>query len=267
MRRISRETRLPRWPGPRGRSRDQLVLEGSVAAVPRTSEPVTVAAQRRFSTGTSTPTEVNSESALRVACQGYDRDVAATRASEPSSSGWDVAVDLANWVATGRELPQLSSPVLLDAGELLHADLQACGWRYHAVDVTYEAPHAFAIGGPLLFGLVATGSAVARRGARRAAVALAAPQWRALGAIRILTTDRRLLVWHENAWASVWYGAIREFRPDLESRRLDLTFDNDPPYCLAGPWVPYLTVILTTVLARGRGVAAVDDALRVPVSN
>lgn len=191
----------------------------------------------------------------------------AARTSGRTSSEWDAAVDLAKWVATGRELPQLSSPVLLDAGELLHADLQARGWRYHAVDVAYEAPHAFAIGGPLLLGLVTTGGAVARRRARRAAEAVAAPQWRPLGVIRILATDRRLLVWHENAWASVWYGVIREFRPDLEAGRLDLTFDNDPPYCLAGRWVPYLTVIVTTLLARGRGVAALDDALRVPVSN
>ena len=73
-------------------------------------------------------------------------------------------------------------------------------------------------------------------------------------------------MWHEGAWASVWYHAIREIRPDLEAQRLDMTFDDDPPYCLAGPWVPYLTVIVTTVLARDRGITAVGDALQVPVS-
>ncbi len=45
-----------------------------------------------------------------------------------------------------------------------------------------------------------------------------------------------------------------------------MTFDDDPPYCLAGPWVPYLTVIVTALLARDRGIAAADDALRVPVN-
>jgi hypothetical protein len=93
---------------------------------------------------------------------------------------------------------------------------------------------------------------VARRRARREAEALAAPQWRPLGALRILATDRRLLVWHANGWASVWYDAIRELHPDLEAGRLDMTFENDPPYCLAGPWVPYLTVIVTTGLAVRR---------------
>ena len=117
-----------------------------------------------------------------------------------------------------------------------------------------------------MFGMVAAGSAAARRRARRHAEALATPQWRPLGPLRILATDRRLLVWHEDACASVWYQAIREFRPDLEAGRLDLTFDDDPPYHLAGPWVPLLTVIVTTVLARDRGVTAMGDALHAPVN-
>lgn len=178
-------------------------------------------------------------------------------------SEWDAAVDLANRVAAGAGLPNLASPVLLDAGEVLHADVAAEGWRYHAADVTYTEPRVVAIGGPLMFGLVAAGSAVARRRARREAEALAAPQWRPLGALRLLATDRRLLVWHEGSWAPVWYDAIRELHPDLEVGRLDMTFDNDPPYCLAGPWVPYLTVILTTVLAARRGVESTTAAIRV----
>ncbi|MGQ0823762.1 MAG: hypothetical protein ACT4OX_01820 [Actinomycetota bacterium] len=165
---------------------------------------------------------------------------------------WDAAIELAHRVATRGELPHLASPVLLDVGEALHADVPADGWRYHAADVSYTKPRAVAVGGPLMFGLVAGASAVARRRARREAEALAAPQWRPLGALRILATDRRLLVWHEGTWASVWYDAIRELRPCLEYRRLDMTFENDPPYCLAGPWVPYITVVVTTVLAAAR---------------
>ena len=181
-------------------------------------------------------------------------------------SEWDAAVDLASHVAAKGELPVVPSPVLLDADEVLHGDLTAEGWRFHGADVTYAAPHAVALGGPVMFGLVAAGSAATRRSVRREAEALAAPQWRPLGGLRILATDRRLLVWHQGAWASVWYHAICEIRPDLEAAGLEMTFDDDPPYCLAGPWVPYLTVIVTTILARDRGIAAVDDALRHPVS-
>ena len=95
---------------------------------------------------------------------------------------------------------------------------------------------------------------------------MAVPQWRPLGPLRVLATDRRLLVWHDAAWASVWYHAIREARPDVDAGRLDLTFDDDPPYCLAGSWIPYLTVIVTTNLARQRGLAAVANALVHPIS-
>jgi hypothetical protein len=178
---------------------------------------------------------------------------------------WIAAVDLAGHVAAGGQLPDIPSPVLLDAGEVLHADVPAQGWRFHGADVTYVAPHVVAIGGPLMFGLTAAGSAVARRRARREAEALAAPQWRPLGGLRILVTDRRLLAWHKGAWASVWYSVIREFRPDLAAGRLDMTFESDPPYCLAGPWVPYLTVVVTTLLAGDRGVGAVEDALAAPL--
>ena len=190
----------------------------------------------------------------------------ATWSRPGNDSGWSAAVGLANQVASGGELPSLRSAVLLDAGEVLHADAAAEGWRFEGADVSYLAPSAVAIGGPLTFGLVAAGRAAACRRARQDAKALAAPQWRPLGGLRVLATDRRLLVWHEGAWSSVWYHAIRELRPDLEAHRLDMTFDADPPYCLAGPWVPYLTVIVTTVLARERGVTAVGNALRVPVS-
>ena len=116
---------------------------------------------------------------------------------------------------------------------------------------------------PLMIGLTVVGSAVARRRVRHAAEALAAPQWRPLGTLRILVTDRRLLAWYEGAWASVWYGVIRELRPDLAVHRLDMTFESDPPCCLAGPWVPYLTVIVTTVLANDRGTGAVEAAVAV----
>jgi len=190
---------------------------------------------------------------MTVTAESYDPRVDEEWVRADASSGWNAAVALAERVAAGGELPTLPSPVLLDADELLHADVAAHGWRYCAVDVAYAEPQAVAIGGPLMFGLVAAGSAVARRRARRDAEALAAAQWRPLGPLRILATDRRLLVLYEGAWASVWYHAIRELRPNLDGDRLDLTFEADPPYSLAGPWVPYLAVVIATCLATRPG--------------
>ena len=176
-------------------------------------------------------------------------------------SGWDVAVELAEQIADGSPLPVLASTVLLDRGEILHADVGAFGWRFQAIDVFYEEPRILAFGGPVLFAAASIGAASARRRARAEAEQLAAPQWRSLGELRVLATDRRLLVWFEGAWASVWYDGIRELHPDLEQHRVTMLFDDDPPYALAGPWVPYLTVMLTACLAARRGTDAVAAAL------
>jgi len=175
--------------------------------------------------------------------------------------GWDLAIELAEQIADGSPLPVVASSVLLDPGEILHADVGAFGWRFQAIDVFYEEPRILAFGGLVLFAAASIGAASARRRARAEAERLAAPQWRSLGELRVLATDRRLLVWYEGAWASVWYDGIRELHPDLEQHRVTMLFDDDPPYALAGPWVPYLTVALTTCLAARRGTDAVAAAL------
>jgi hypothetical protein len=185
----------------------------------------------------------------------------ATWGREGVDSGWEVAVELAEQIADGSPLPVLASTVMLDSGEVLHADVGALGWRFQAMDVFYEEPRVLTVGGPLLFVAASIGAASARRRARAEAERLAAPQWRALGELRVLATNRRLLVWFEGAWASVWYDGIRELHPDLEQHRVTMLFDEDPPYALAGPWVPYLTVVLTTCLAARRGTDAVASAL------
>lgn len=185
----------------------------------------------------------------------------ATTGRRGVGSEWDLAVELAEQIANAGPLPVLASTVMLDPGEVLHADVGAVGWRFQAMDVFYEEPRILAFGGPVLLAAASIGAASARRRARAEAERLAAPQWRSLGGLRVLATDLRLLVWFEGAWASVWYDGIRELHPDLEQHRVTMLFDDDPPYALAGPWVPYLTVILTACLAARRGTEAVAAAL------
>ena len=112
-----------------------------------------------------------------------------------------------------------------------------------------------------MFGLTAAATGAANRRTRQVAEQKAAPQWRSLGHVPLLATNYRLLVLHQGAWASVWYEAIRQMRPVLVEDRLELIFEDDPPYALQGPWVPYLTVVLATLLAERVGSAAVTSAL------
>lgn len=172
------------------------------------------------------------------------------------------AEQLAAAVASGQRLPDLASPILLGAGEVLHAQVEASGWRFHAVDVVVEQRRLLATGGLLTFGMATAANSIGNWRARADAERLAAPQWRPLGAMPLLATNQRLLAFHEGAWASVWYSAIRQIIPSLHDFRLELIFEDDPPYLLAGEWVPYLTVIITAVLASSYGVDAVASILQ-----
>ena len=181
--------------------------------------------------------------------------------SNQAPHAWDAARGLAFHVGAGGVLACVPSPVLLDPGEVAHAELDAYGWRFEAAEVVCEQRTVLAGGGPWVFGLAAAGLAIGNRRAQEAAARLAMPQWRPLGELRVVATNRRLLVFHQGAWASVWFGAIRELHPTLEAQRLELVFEDDPPYALAGPWVPYLSVVMTAVLAEQRGIGTVAAAV------
>jgi hypothetical protein len=89
------------------------------------------------------------------------------------------------------------------------------------------------VGGPLLFVLTGAVSALRNRSARRSAETDAAPRWRPLGPLTVLPTTDRLLVWHQNAWWSVWYAAVTQATCD--GSQLELQFYGDiAPYLFVG---------------------------------
>lgn len=169
---------------------------------------------------------------------------------------------LADRLARGALLPILASPIPLGPGEVLHARADATGWRFHGLDLLVEQRRPVASGGPIAFGLAAAVSSIGNRRARTRAERLAAPQWWPLGTMPVLATSQRLLLLHDGAWGSVWYSAIRQLVPCPVEGRLELIFEADPPYLLVGEWVPYLTVVITAVLAQCYGVDAVASMLR-----
>lgn len=182
------------------------------------------------------------------------------RPGSPADS-WEAAERLAEEIAAGQRLPELVSPVGLEVGEVLHATGDADAWRFQGLDVPYVQRRGFAIGGLITFGVTAAATAAANRRARVDAEQMATPQWRPLGHIAVMATSHRLLVLHEGAWASVWYESIRQMRPALSEGRLELFFEDDPPYLLQGPAVPYLAVVLATALAVQVGTDAVASTL------
>jgi hypothetical protein len=171
------------------------------------------------------------------------------------------AEKLAAEIAAGHPLTVFPSPILLGWGEVLHAEATAEGWRFHAVDVVVERRRPIAAG-LLTLGMSAALTSIGNRRALREAERLAASGWRPLGTMPVLATNQRLLLLHDGAWGSVWYSAIRQLVPCPVEGRLDLIFEADPPYLLVGEWVPYLTVVITAVLAQCYGVDAVASMLR-----
>lgn len=139
-------------------------------------------------------------------------------------------------------------PVVSGAGEVVHGEVEAFGWRFHAVEVAYEARRVLA-GGPVVFAVTAGASLIGNRRARAAARRWAEPQWRPLGPLRIWATNERLVVFGQGGWASVWYQAIRQVHP-VAWDRLEFIFDDGPPYALVGPDVAHLAGVLATVLAE-----------------
>jgi hypothetical protein len=163
---------------------------------------------------------------------------------------WDAAVELVDLLGQGYGLPVLQSPVVLDVGEVLHAEVSAHGWRFHGVDVAYTEHGFVGVGGLAMLGLTTAATAVGNRRARADAERVAAPQWRPLGEMQILATSQRLLVFHQHQWESVWLAGVSHLVPHPAERWVEMLFVDvdDPPYALSGRWAPYLTAVMSVLL-------------------
>lgn len=161
------------------------------------------------------------------------------------------ARSLATSLVAGYRLDPLAlDGVPLLAGEHAYAEVDAVAWRWLPLDGAEYERRALLAGGPLLMCATGVLSVIGNSRRHRAAERAAAPQWRPLGPVRVVATERRLLVWHGQAWWSVWFDAIAGLHPAIEDQRLDITFHSDPPYRLAGPDVPVLAVVLAWLAAQ-----------------
>lgn len=136
-------------------------------------------------------------------------------------------------------------------GERIHAEITADAWRFLALDVPYDR-RTILFGGP--FGFLCTGiaSMIGNRRARRAAEAVAAPQWRHLGHLPIIVTNRRLLIEHRGAWWPVWLDAVESV--DRHDDFVALGFHSDPAYGIRSP-IAAEVERLTRIFGSPRNVA------------
>ena len=174
----------------------------------------------------------------------YSATIRRGHAEEFPSAGLDAACELADSLGNGGRLEPLAIDGLpLFSGEEPYADLLLTASRYLKVDIAYER-RTLLFGGPLLMSASAITSAVSNRRRRCDAERAAAAQWRPLGVLRVVATSQRLLVWDGGAWWSVWFGAITGLHPDATGHRVDLVFEDDPPYRFEGPDAAVLAVVI-----------------------
>lgn len=159
-------------------------------------------------------------------------------------SALDKVRQIAESLAQGAHL----EPLHVDGLPLMHdehayAEVDVDAWRWLPTDVVYERRSTL-LGGPVLMTASALVSATGNRRRRLAAERAAAPRWRPLGIVRVVATDRRLFVWHEGAWWSVWFDAVAAWDVDAGIPAFTLSLSEGAPYRLVGDSVPLLILVL-----------------------
>ncbi|GAB3981851.1 hypothetical protein [Plantactinospora veratri] len=162
--------------------------------------------------------------------------------------GWAAMNALVEMVNRGNRPRPIRPTIMTRPGESQFAALTVDVSIFHGMDVEYTTG-GYGFHGGLLF--VAAGMAVgaasdARK--RRRAEEQARPQWRFMGRAPAVVTDQRLLVMIDNKWNSLHLGSLVSIHPDLRSWALVMQFEGAPPLMLRGPWVPWLTVLISAVM-------------------
>lgn len=147
------------------------------------------------------------------------------------------------------ELPVIETDVPLPSGEVVHAAIEAHCWWYGEAGTTWNRYTFLSMTGPVMLGLTAAMSALGNHRRRRSAETLAAPQWRHLGYVPVLLTNRRLLViTPDDEQLSIPLPEITPHVLDPEATRLGLTTPLGP-ITLQDPWMPYLAAGLSVLTA------------------
>lgn len=172
------------------------------------------------------------------------------RHGDQFADGWHRAVELHRWLGEGNALqPQPQQYFIPQPGERYFCTV---GARLHLyTDMTVEYSQSMFVAGRGWTGMAVTAGAsmlfnkMRKERARREAAA----QWRDFGETVVHITDHRLVMRIEQTLESLWYGAaMSEFAPCWEQYAVEIGVDGAPPLRLVGPSVPYLSVMVCSLL-------------------
>lgn len=163
---------------------------------------------------------------------------------------WNHARDSARTFLAGHNPPEVAifGPVLGDHEQgLLEADV-TLSFLYGG-DGTYARSDYFVVGRPaVMVGALAVNAAINRR-RKVAARRDAKPSWRDHQSVHLWSTTNRLIWDGGSGLASLWYGDITGFYPELDTWTLTLaTGDGQPPVRMQGPAVPLVSLWTATAV-------------------
>jgi hypothetical protein len=150
------------------------------------------------------------------------------------------ALELTDSLESGWEPPEISVPMRMDPGERCFAQAPVTVARYFATDAEWtQKRYGFSLD-PMVVGLkmvTAVGNSWRKSRAKRKATA----QWRSVGRGTVFLTDRRLMIRHDEGWASFWFNAIMETHHDRDG--ITIEGEDMEPTRLAVPDVDYYFVL------------------------
>jgi hypothetical protein len=160
-------------------------------------------------------------------------------------AGWQAMCRLIGVVAGGGRPDPIPPTVLTRAGESQLGAMVVEAHQFCGIDVEYSTG-GYAAGGGLLFvGAAMAAGAIHDSNKRRRAEALAAPQWRPIGWVSAAVTNQRLLLMMQGTWHAHHLGNLVSILPDAARYAVTMHFDRESALMLRGPWVPWLTVVVS----------------------
>lgn len=164
----------------------------------------------------------------------------------------DDASELAEALSRGAQLEPLRVyGVPLAPNERAYAEVDVEAWRLLATEPVYER-RSVIFGGPAVTLATSLACAVANRRRRLEAERAAQPQWRSLGVVRVVATDRRLLVWHVDRWWPVPFGDVHGWDIESSGEAFTVTLREGAPYRFARGGTPLLSLVILWLSVPGR---------------
>lgn len=162
---------------------------------------------------------------------------------------WQAAGELHHALTNGASLQPVASRLRLPR-EQVYGEFVLQVARYATADVTYTRIRSNLFAPTKTALAEMAGNHVRRRRAER----LAAAQWRPLGPLHTVLTDRSILYSHLGSWCRFDHGAVVELLAEPKRYEMIEFFDGAEPLRLIGPWAPWLSLATAWLLYGAEGI-------------